>query len=67
MHPTLITNDERPTTIDSPATPIFMKGHGACRPPFFPIHASNTVMIYRNNHIAFEFPNLHDQNSLTLC
>jgi len=28
--------------------------------------AANTLVIYRNDDIAFDFPDLHDQKSLTL-
>jgi len=33
---------------------------------FFPIKAANTLMIYRNDHIAFDLPDLQDQKMLTL-
>jgi len=32
----------------------------------FPIKAANTLIIYRNNHIAYDLPNLQYQKSLTL-
>jgi len=34
---------------------------------FFHIKAANTLIIYRNDHIAFELPDLHNQKSLMLC
>jgi len=33
----------------------------------FPVKAANTLIIHRNNHIAFDLPDLQDQKSLTLC
>ena len=32
----------------------------------FPIKTANTLIIYRNDHIAFELPDLQDQKWLTL-
>jgi len=34
---------------------------------FSPIKVANTLIIYRNDHIAFELPDLQDKKSLTLC
>ena len=33
---------------------------------FSPIQSANTLIIYRNDHIAFDLPDLEDQKSLTL-
>ena len=32
----------------------------------FPIKAANTLIIYRNDHITFDLPDVQDQKSLTL-
>jgi len=33
----------------------------------FPVNVANRLILYRNDQIAFEIPDLHDPNSLTLC
>jgi len=36
-------------------------------PSCFPIKAANTVIMYRNDQITFELPDLQDLDSLMLC
>jgi len=43
------------------------EGARSMLPTFFPIKVANTLIIYRNDHIAFELPDLQNQKSLMLC
>jgi len=44
----------------------FREGAWSVSLSFFPITAANTLIIYRNDHIAFDLPDIQDQKSLTL-
>jgi len=45
----------------------FHDGARSVSPTFFHINAANKLSTYRNDHIAFELPDLQDQKLLTLC
>ena len=59
----MITHDEWPKIVDA----HFHDGAGSVSLSLLSIKAANSLIMYSNDQMVFELPDLQDQNSITLC